>query len=230
MNTGKILMIIGGILLGTAGITYLLLLQADRRVMAEVTDAKEVSARPSDVDSRASDHMTGGIIDRSNPSGAITNSTAIVQQPMGASAVPALAIAPAPMASAPKTGPATPRFSWQQKPQAQSKEAPSTAVASVDVQQSAAPKVMPARRLRHGRDGLDSHVTTIQSSTAETDELVKESAKLDPSLPPPDVSAARAALDQRNSKPGNSLSPVAAAMTDQLVRESTKLGPSPLAK
>ncbi|MGA9917039.1 hypothetical protein [Paraburkholderia sp.] len=70
-----------------------------------------------------------------------------------------------------------------------------------------------------------------------TDELVKESAKLDPALPPPSPSpspsASASALplpptDQpgRNNADHSGSNPVAAAMTEQLVRESAKLDPA----
>jgi len=224
MNTRKILMIIGGLLLGAAGTTYLMLLQADRRAMAEVTAAMDESARPPVVDSRVSDHVTEGSIDQSNPSGAITKSTAIAQQPVVIA--PALAVAPASMTAAPASSLAAAQVSGQPKPEAQPKQAPSPAVASVTVQDSGAPKVVAAQRPQRGRDGLDRRAITTQGARPETDELVRESAKLDPSLPPPDMSAARAAMDQRSSKPGTGSSPVAVAMTDQLVRESAKLDPS----
>jgi hypothetical protein len=219
-------MIIGGLLLGAAGTTYLMLLQADRREMAEVTAAMDESARPPVVDSRVSDHVTEGSISQSKPSGAIAKSTAIAQQ----SVVPALAVAPAPMTSARASSPAAAQVTGQPKPEAQPKQAPSTEVASVNVQDSGAPKVVPAQRAQRGRDGLDRRAITTQGSNpvaaAMTDQLVRESAKLDPSLPPPDMSAARAAMDQRNPKPRTGSNPVAAAMTDQLVRESSKLDPS----
>ncbi|CAE6730511.1 hypothetical protein R75483_02178 [Paraburkholderia domus] len=221
MNTRKILMIIGGLLLGAAGITYLMLLQADRRSMAEVTAAMDRSAHPPVVDSRVGDQVTEGSIGQSTPSGAITASTAIAQQ-----SLPAPALAPAPMTAAPASSPAAAQVTVQPKPEAQPKQAPSTAVASVNVQNSGAPKVVPAQRAQRGRDGPDRRAITTQGSTPETDELVRESAKLDPSLPPPDMSAARAAMDQRSSKPGTGSNPVAAAMTDQLVRDSAKLDPS----
>lgn len=66
-------------------------------------------------------------------------------------------------------------------------------------------------------------------SGVEIGPLVRESAKLDPSLPPPNMSAARAATDQRSSKPGSGANPVAAAMTDQFVRNSARIDPSPAA-
>ena len=226
LNTRKILMIIGGLLLAVAGTTYLILLQGDRREMAEVTAAMDESARHPAVDSRAGDHVTEGSIGQSTPSGAITQSTAIAQQPVVPTPAPALAVAPAPMTAAPVSSPAAAQVTGQPEPEAQPKQAPSTAVASVNVQDSGAPKVVPAQRTQRGRDGLDHRAITTQGATPETDELVRESAKLDPSLPPPDMSAARAAMDQRSSKPGTGSNPVAAAMTDQLVKESAKLDPS----
>jgi hypothetical protein len=226
MNTRKILMIIGGLLLGAAGTTYLILLQADRRAVAEVTAAMDASTRPPVVDSRVGDDVTEGRIGPAKPSGAITKSTAIAQEPVVPAPAPALAAAPAPMTAAPASSPAAAQGTGQPKPEAQPKQAPSTAVASVNVQDSGAPKVVPAQRALRGRDGLDRRATTTRGATPETDELVRESAKLDPSLPPPDMSAARAAMDQRSSKPGAGSNPVAAAMTDQLVRGSAKLDPS----
>ena len=224
MNTRKIWMIIGGILLGAAGTTYLTLLLEDRRSVAEVTAAMDESARPPVVDSRVGDHVTQGSISPSKPSGAVTQSTAIAQEP--AVTAPVLAGASAPTTAAPASSPAAAQVTGQRKPEAQPKQALSTAVASVNVQDSSAPKVVPAQRALRGRDGLDRRAITSRGATPETDELVRESAKLDPSLPPPDMSAARAAMDQRSAKPRAGSNPVAAAMTDQLVRDSAKLDPS----
>jgi len=206
MNSRKILMIIGGLLLGAAGATYLMFLQADRHAMAEVTAAMDESARAPVVDSRVSDHVTEGSIGQSKPSDAIE------------------------MAAAPASSSAAAQVTGQPKSETRLKQAPSTAVASVNVQDSGAPKVVPAQRAQRGRDDLDRRALTTQGATQgarpETDELVRESAKLDPSLPPPDMSAARAAMDQRSSKPGTGSNPVAAAMTDQFVRDSAKVDPS----
>src|ERR1700730_18288177 len=109
MNTRKILMIIGGLLLGAAGTTYLMLLQADRRAMAEATAGM--------------DHVTEGSIGQSKPSGAITKSTAIAQQPVvpAPASAPALAVAPAPMTAAPASSPAAAQVTGQPKPEAQPK-------------------------------------------------------------------------------------------------------------
>jgi hypothetical protein len=224
MNTRKIWMIIGGILLGAAGTTYLTLLLEDRRSVAEVTAAMDESARPPVVDSRVGDHVTQGSISPSKPSGAVTQSAAIAQEP--AVTAPVLAGASAPTTAAPASSPAAAQVTGQRKPEAQPKQAPSTAVASANVQDSSAPKVVPAQRALRGRNGLDRRALATRGATPETDELVRESAKLDPSLPPPDMSAARAAMDQRSAKPRAGSNPVAAAMTDQLVRDSAKLDPS----
>lgn len=224
MNTRKIWMIVGGILLAAVGTVYLTLLLEDRRSVAEVTAAIDESARPPVVDSRVGDHVTQGSISPSKPSGAVTQSTAIAQEP--AVTAPVLAGASAPTTAAPASSPAAAQVTGQRKLEAQPKQAPSTAVASVNVHDSSAPKMVPAQRALRGRDGLDRRAITSRSATPETDELVRESAKLDPSLPPPDMSAARAAMDQRSAKPRAGSNPVAAAMTDQLVRDSAKLDPS----
>jgi len=52
-----------------------------------------------------------------------------------------------------------------------------------------------------------------------TELLVRESAKLDPSLPPPPPTAP-VELNRRSSNP------VADAMTDQLVKESARVAPA----
>jgi hypothetical protein len=59
-----------------------------------------------------------------------------------------------------------------------------------------------------------------QVSAALTAQLVKESAKPDPSLPLPPNSGSGSGPTDRG------LNPVASAMTDQLVRQSSKVTPS----
>jgi hypothetical protein len=117
------------------------------------------------------------------------------------------------------------------------KAAPSTAVASVNAQDSSAVNGAPAQRPRRYRDEAQRRM--MSGATPETMELVRESAKLDPSLPPPDMSAVQAAMDHastdnqpqlqpqsRPSKPGAGSNATAASMTDQLVKDSAKLDPS----
>ncbi|MEM5382954.1 hypothetical protein VSR68_05020 [Paraburkholderia phymatum] len=114
--------------------------------------------------------------------------------------------APAPQATAPAPQPAAPATQAMAAPQpaapaaqsapaprpaAQPKQAPSTAVASVNSRDSSRVKVSPAPRAQRERDDLDRRVMTLQGATPETEQLVRESAKLDPSLPAPDMSALR---------------------------------------
>jgi hypothetical protein len=74
-------------------------------------------------------------------------------------------------------------------------------------------------RTENRSDSLHRHGVNPVAS-AITDQLVKQSAGLDPALPPPPVQASR----NDPYRPGSN--PVAAAMTDQLVKESAKLDPS----
>lgn len=66
------------------------------------------------------------------------------------------------------------------------------------------------------------------AGSAMTDELVRESAKLDPSLPPPDRNSlsSLSAPPSRDTTRRHGTNPVASAMTDGLVRESAKLDPA----
>jgi hypothetical protein len=72
----------------------------------------------------------------------------------------------------------------------------------------------------HGREGLRRRDST-SVSTAATDELVKESAKLDPALPPPQPEPF-----VHDDQPHRGSNAVAAAMTQQLVKESARLDPA----
>lgn len=117
---------------------------------------------------------------------------------------------------------------------APAKGAPSTAVASINPQDQSAGNATQGQRPRRSRDELQRRMMT--GATPETMELVRESAKLDPSLPPPDMSAVQAAMDHaaatdnqpqpRASKPGAGSNATAASITDQLVKDSAKLDPS----
>jgi len=196
--------------------------------------------------------------------GAISKSMAATQQAVEAAPAPAVAPSPAPVSNAPGT--LTQQQLQEQLRQAQrelkqlqleqaqqqarlqaqlsvpAKAAPSTAVASVNAQDPSAASATQGQRPRRSRDELQRRMMT--GATPETMELVRESAKLDPSLPPPDMSAVQAAMDHaaatdntspqpyqpqqqaRASKPGAGSNSIAASMTDQLVRDSAKLDPS----
>ena len=224
MTTRKILMILAGLVLGAALTTYLMLLQADRRATAEAKAGMDETVRPAAVDSRVSEsHMTEGSIGQSTPPRAITKSAAVAQQPV----VPAPVPAPVPVAPAP-TKPAPSAAVTQSTEPA--KPAPSAAVASVNVQDAGAPKVVPAPapRAQRGRENLDRRAAVNQGTTPETDELVRQSAKLDPSLPPPTSmptqTPSTASTDPRSASRG--AYQTGAAQTGQLVRDSAKRDPS----
>lgn len=79
----------------------------------------------------------------------------------------------------------------------------------------------PTQRAARKRDGLERHAAAapvMKSETPETAALVRESAKLDPSLPAPQYVATPSADRSHASAGANA---VAAAMTDQLVRQSS---------
>ncbi|MDR8075888.1 extensin [Burkholderia cenocepacia] len=107
---------------------------------------------------------------------------------------------------------------------------------SVQPARSAAPaqstqRAQVTQRAPRKRDGLERHAAAaappaaMKSETPETAALVRESAKLDPSLPPPSMSsissmpASTGSYRQGGSSSG--ANPVAAAMTEQLVRQSS---------
>nr|WP_057923786.1 hypothetical protein [Burkholderia ambifaria] len=85
----------------------------------------------------------------------------------------------------------------------------------------ASPPSQPTQRAARKRDGLERHAAAapvMKSETPETAALVRESAKLDPSLPPPQYVATPSGDRPHASAGANA---VGAAMTDQLVRQSS---------
>ncbi|WP_175727415.1 extensin [Burkholderia ambifaria] len=94
-------------------------------------------------------------------------------------------------------------------------------VQATQASRSSQPAYQPAQRAERKRDGLERHAAApsgTKSETPETAALVHESAKLDPSLPPPQYVATPSVDRARPSAGGNA---VAAAMTEQLVRQSS---------
>ncbi|MBR8225387.1 extensin [Burkholderia ambifaria] len=94
-------------------------------------------------------------------------------------------------------------------------------VQATQASHSGQPAYQPAQRAERKRDGLERHAaapSVTKSETPETAALVHESAKLDPSLPPPQYVATPSVDRARPSAGGNA---VAAAMTEQLVRQSS---------
>ncbi|MBY4770726.1 extensin [Burkholderia ambifaria] len=124
-----------------------------------------------------------------------------------------------------KPAPATPQAPVQAA-QPQQAARPAQSVQStppVQAAQASRPsqQAQPAQRAERKRDGLERHAAApsgTKSETPETAALVHESAKLDPSLPPPQYVATPSADRARPSAGGNA---VAAAMTEQLVRQSS---------
>ena len=106
------------------------------------------------------------------------------------------------------------------------------AVKTVDVtnaQKSADTKTSVAsRRERPAVDARSNNGSNSGSnsvSAAMTEALVRQSAVLDPNLPPPDMSKSVSVNDASNTSSHGGANPVAAAMTEQLVRESTRFTP-----
>jgi hypothetical protein len=98
----------------------------------------------------------------------------------------------------------------------------SHAPTAVGVQKNAHPKSKPVTQLAeqdhsHKRDSAHRRDSKLVSS-AMTAQLVRESAKPDPSLPPPPYG--------HPGQTGSGSHPVSAAMTDDLVRESSKVTPA----
>ena len=82
MNTRKVLMILGGLLVGAAGASYLMLLEADHLATAEARAGIDESLQTPAIDSPVSgNQVTQGSIDSSQASGAITKGASVAQQP-----------------------------------------------------------------------------------------------------------------------------------------------------
>ncbi|MBR7954402.1 extensin [Burkholderia cenocepacia] len=108
---------------------------------------------------------------------------------------------------------------------------------SVQPARSAAPaqstqRAQVTQRAPRKRDGLERHAAAAppaatKSETPETAALVRESAKLDPSLPPPSMSSISSMPastgSYRQGSASSGANPVAAAMTEQLVRQSSSI-------
>ncbi|KGB93283.1 hypothetical protein [Burkholderia cepacia] len=245
-STRKTMMIAGGLLVAAAGSAYVMLLRADHRAIEDAgigDSSAPVAAAPA-----GNDHAVQGAIAPPAPAAATTPKLA-------AAAPPPSAPTPAPAAPARVgAAPAIPVVSDKPQPVTKPvAPPPKVHVVTVDEQdstpsaqvpalppapapgpaakraQSAAPAQVTQRAPRK-RDGLERHAAAAppaaaKSETPETAALVRESAKLDPSLPPPSMSpvssmpASTGSYRQGGSSSG--ANPVAAAMTEQLVRQSS---------
>ncbi|KVH60261.1 hypothetical protein [Burkholderia cepacia] len=248
-STRKTLMIAGGLLVAAAGTAYVMLLRADHRAIEDAGIGD--SAAPAAVAPANNDHAVQGTIAPPAPAAradTASKQAAVSPQPP-APATPAPAPAPAPtrVGAAPASVPAVPVVSEKAQPSA---PAPKVNVVTVDAQDSTPPIPAPAakpaqpvapaqvtQRAPRKRDGLERHAaaapSATKSETPETAALVRESAKLDPSLPPPPMSStssmSSSAGSYRQGSSSSGANPVAAAMTEQLVRQSSSVKASPSA-
>lgn len=243
-STRKTLMIAGGLLVAAAGTAYVMLLRADHRAIEDSgigDSAAPVAAAPA-----GNDHAVQGTIAPPAPAAAMA--------PKQAAVVPPPPSAPAPSAPAEtarvSAAPAVPVVS--DKPQPVTKPSappPKVNVVTVDAQDSTPPAPPPAakpvqqaapapataqvtQRAPRKRDGLERHAAAApaatKSETPETAALVRESAKLDPSLPPPSMTSTPSSSGSyRQGSSSSGANPVAAAMTEQLVRQSSNFNAAP---
>ncbi|ERJ36624.1 MULTISPECIES: hypothetical protein [Burkholderia] len=248
-STRKTLMIAGGLLVAAAGTAYVMLLRADHRAIEDAGIGD--SAAPVAVAPANNDHAVQGTIAPPAPAAradtASKQAAVSPQPPAPATPAPAPAPAPARVGAAPASVPAVPVVSEKAQPSA---PAPKVNVVTVDAQDSTPPAPAPAakpaqpvapaqvtQRAPRKRDGLERHAaaapSATKSETPETAALVRESAKLDPSLPPPPMSStssmSSSAGSYRQGSSSSGANPVAAAMTEQLVRQSSSVKASPSA-
>ncbi|MBU9616580.1 hypothetical protein [Burkholderia multivorans] len=229
-STRKTLMIAGGLLVAAAATGYVMLLRADHRAIAEAgladSSAPGAAPAPAVATPPADDgHTAQGAI-----APPVAKAASAAHPTLSASSTPAaLAPAPAVAAAPPAPAPAGPAAT------------PSVKVVTVDAQDAPAPAhaAPPQQHARRQRDGIERHAAVkpattkaeMKAETPETAALVRESAKLDPSLPPPTmpVVATTGTAHTSTTRHGASsgANPVAAAMTEQLVRESTNLSAPP---
>ena len=238
-STRKTLMIAGGLLVAAAGTAYVMLLRADHRAIEDAGIGD--SAAPAAVAPANNDHAVQGAI--APPAPAARADTASKQAAVSPQPPAPATPAPAP-APASASVPAVPVVSEKAQP---STPPPKVNVVTIDAQDSTPPAAAPAakpaqpgapaqvtQRAPRKRDGLERHASAApsatKSETPETAALVRESAKLDPSLPPPPVSSTSSMSSSTGSyRQGGSSSganPVAAAMTEQLVRQSSNFKPT----
>ncbi|CAB3778575.1 hypothetical protein LMG28614_00655 [Paraburkholderia ultramafica] len=238
-NTGKVLII--GLLvidLGVAG--YLLFPKDERRpaVTGTVTSSAITAAADDSVASET--HVVAGSVVRAMPPAGGMDMRAVVTPapaaPKAATVAPALAAKATTAATAPKAATVTPApavatiapdAGQAARHAAIGSQPVAPTVAPAQVQQSAhtqSKPVMQAEQTRGRKHDDAQRSGSNQVSAALTAQLVKESAKPDPSLPLPPNSSSGNGSD--SGPTGRGSNPVASAMTDQLVRESSKVTPS----
>ncbi|WOD16865.1 hypothetical protein [Paraburkholderia kirstenboschensis] len=236
-NTGKTL-IIGLVLADLVVCGYLFYPREDRK---SAPPAEAALTAPDTTDSRSygESHVIAGSIarpgspDASANASAKTNYGTIVSGGDVRASAPA---APMPTMPAATAAPATTLSNIpaaEMQPQAQLAQ-PAQPQTQTQVQPQPQPQRYSARSkaTQHAEDARSHedlrHHGSNDVGALMTELLVRESAKLDPSLPPPPASPSpppssvtdREPINRRNSNP------VAAAMTDQLVKESARVTPA----
>ena len=230
MTSTRKTLLIAGELVAAAGTAYVMLLRADHRAIEDAgigDSAAPVAARPRATITRCRAPSRR----RPRPPRSHRNRRLSRRRP--APAAPAATTRVVPVVSD-KPQPVT-------KPSA---PPPKVNVVTVDAQDSTRlrrrrpnPCSRPHRHLpraghatcaaqaRRPRTPRGRSPSATKSETPETAALVRESAKLDPSLPPPSMSSVSSMPASTGSyRQGSSSSganPVAAAMTEQLVRQSS---------
>lgn len=238
-STRKTIMIAGGLLVAAAGTAYVMLLRADHRAIEDAgigDSAAPVAAAPA-----GNDHAVQGAI--APPAPAATARVDAAPAP-----VPVVSDKPQPVtkpaAPPPKVNVVTVNPEDSTPPAPAPAPAQTAAVQraqSVQPAQSAAPaqatqRAQVTQRAPRKRDGLERRAAAaappaaMKSETPETAALVRESAKLDPSLPPPSMSSISSMPastgSYRQGSASSGANPVAAAMTEQLVRQSSSIKPT----
>ncbi|MDN7942914.1 hypothetical protein QZM79_02690 [Burkholderia multivorans] len=231
-STRKTLMIAGGLLVAAAATGYVMLLRADHRAIAEAGFADSSAPGAAPATAVATPPADDGHTAQGAIAPPVAKAASAAHPTLSASSTPAaLAPAPAVAAAPPAPAPARPAAT------------PSVKVVTVDAQDAPAPApahaAPPQQHARRQRDGIERHAAVkpattkaeMKAETPETAALVRESAKLDPSLPPPTMpvvattGTAHTSTTRHDASSG--ANPVAAAMTEQLVRESTNLSAPP---
>jgi hypothetical protein len=243
-NTGKTL-IIGLVLADLVICAYLLYPREEKKSSAPV-DAVLTAPDAAESRSRESHMIAGSIVGAASPGANANNANAatdVSRVNVRPSAPAAPTVAPSPQTPAVPVAPATnmanvpatdmPPQAQPQQPQPQSQQ-PQQSLQVQQAQQaqaqqpqrySAKPRTTQRADESRGHDDLRRHGSNDVGALM-TELLVRESAKLDPSLPPPPPPPPTD-RDQVNRRSSN---PVAAAMTDQLVKESAKVAPASAAQ
>jgi hypothetical protein len=170
-NTAK--SFIAGVLLVELGLAAYLLFPKDDQPTVETDAGMNSPTIATGVDSRFGDgHVAAGSVVRAAPPTRSTDD--ITGAPL-----------PAPVGNvAPVPGPAAMDFTEGPRPEAQSHQQPAHTLRSADVRKSVGSKAAPVPRIERRRDGLHRPGSN-EVAAAMTDELVRESAKLNPAPQPP---------------------------------------------